>query len=417
MHLPDAAKMSGVGVAILMLPLLFPIQSTWVIRLNVLLSVYIVVFTSKLKFPRNGLLVIFCTILFSVSYVFTDYRSAIAKKDLINCVLSSAIGISIASLLSLENRFNVFWKYFTSCSFAICVFTSMIGLIKFIGLNVYPINLLSYSDNGQRIIGTSTVSEYNTFSLSLTIGLLSGSWVLKNLRSGWSRRLFVLGMVLIMVSLTLTGSRRAWLFGLIWIANLFVLRVNKKNHSSMIQNQKISNANLIVALVLCLFFLGVLLGLRDGGVLNDTKEELFSLTDRSATLFDEQGYQTRIPYIMLSLSFFVQSSVVEKMFGSGFNYFNKFGSISLNSEDYPHNFVLSTLLYGGVFQLILIFAWILQAWRIRCGSIRYNVFQPLVLVLIIFSAVSSNSIYSIILVPVLINIIGAHNLVYDSVNQ
>jgi len=100
-----------------------------------------------------------------------------------------------------------------------------------------------------------------------------------------------------------------------------------------------------------------------------------------------------------AIELFKSRSVVKKLFGDGFNYLSDFGKKYLNDEsksDYPHNPVLSGLLYSGITGtvFILFFLMIASYYTILYFT-KYPLFSLMLFVSMFFILFSGNSIFSV----------------------
>jgi hypothetical protein len=97
------------------------------------------------------------------------------------------------------------------------------------------------------------------------------------------------------------------------------------------------------------------------------------------------------------------------IFGNGFDYLPKMGKeFGGEIEDNPHNFILSTFLYGGVIGVILIvclvYKLVMKVFLIK----KYLFFISMLLV--VFSLTSSNSLFSYRIFPIIVFLSTVRNI-------
>jgi O-antigen ligase len=99
------------------------------------------------------------------------------------------------------------------------------------------------------------------------------------------------------------------------------------------------------------------------------------------------------------LSLFSEYSFFNKLFGNGFSYLKKFGKKFYDSEDvydYPHNLLISTLLYSGVIGFLIYIGFLFTILRLY---IKYRKALLYLFILFLFTgifvSISGNSHFSI----------------------
>ena len=113
-------------------------------------------------------------------------------------------------------------------------------------------------------------------------------------------------------------------------------------------------------------------------------ESKYHLGDSTNNDFEELNYEI----------YFYEYSLIQKLFGNGFNYQKEFGIKFKKNDlvDYPHNIIISAFLYsglvGGLFYLyfiIYVFRWF---WKQKK---KESLFGMLTILAFAYSMVSSNS--------------------------
>lgn len=127
------------------------------------------------------------------------------------------------------------------------------------------------------------------------------------------------------------------------------------------------------------------------------------LIDRAESITESQGsstsFSSRAERWSFSLEIFESYNLLEVFFGSGFDYLSKmnrkFGYESSSKEDYPHNILISHMLFSGVFGFLMLLVLYLQVFKIFLSNSSYlfNLFI-LFLVTTLFLMTSGNSLFS-----------------------
>lgn len=147
--------------------------------------------------------------------------------------------------------------------------------------------------------------------------------------------------------------------------------------------------------------------LRDNGLiqtrkvceLKEIEQAIDSPKDMEPNMVSDQKYAYgRLAKWEFGWSLFLDSSIIEKLFGSGFGYTSQYSETFFHSQkvDYPHNIFLSALLYSGIIGLAaLLLYFIVGIWlAIRYFS-SYPVLGLLYLLTFVFSVISGNSFFSV----------------------
>ncbi|HUS87739.1 MAG TPA: hypothetical protein VMW76_10915 [Bacteroidales bacterium] len=112
----------------------------------------------------------------------------------------------------------------------------------------------------------------------------------------------------------------------------------------------------------------------------------------------------RIERWRFALGLYADYSIFEKIFGSGFDYLDNYRdkfSREDNGFDYPHNIILSTLLYSG-FIGMLILLWLIIDLSLRFIKLKSVPFIIIWLVTLLFVLLSSDSVFEL---PLLVGLI------------
>src|SRR5699024_1632161 len=87
---------------------------------------------------------------------------------------------------------------------------------------------------------------------------------------------------------------------------------------------------------------------------------------------------------------------VQKLFGNGFDYLDEIGRVSSLKEDYPHNILISALLYGGVVSFLLTLIVIIFTIKLYYNkNIEYRAFFVWYIIGVLMLMASKNSLFSV----------------------
>lgn len=318
-----------------------------------------------------------------------------STADSFNILWWSAFGaILIFQVRQGVVDYEIFTNYVRKTVFFGCVIAAVLGLIKY--YNILSGNFISsYYHNDILLIGSSLSLDYNLYSFGLSIGaLLSLDLFTSDLSKKHFKILYILAIGVIVLSILLSGSRRGVLmsgFIIYCLVNIKLFK-NARKQSELVLSFFIP---IILILLINIYWEKISIFLLDSDLLDQSisrvltlKEELESEDDRS------------IRFIW-SFDVLTQRNGLEVFFGGGFDYLRLMGiAFSSETEDNPHNYLLSSLLYGGIISFFLM---ILLTFELIFTSFKYHrIWYPIILLLIFFNLTSSNSLFSLRLFPTLL---------------
>lgn len=257
-----------------------------------------------------------------------------------------------------------------------------------------------FDEQGRYPAGSSLQLDYNIFTSALILALCSTFWLMPRTRSRLVLYLCYMGWPLLAASAILTGSRRAPLFLslslIIWL--IVTIRRRSRSHQGdnrgpgLSVNRWAMSFYFLVVSCVALYAPPVRRALDDLAASN----QVTSLLDRSSTVGNvAELFDTRVIFWEYSLHELSNRDVPSLITGDGFSYVPQLGSLTGEAEAYPHNFVLSSMLYGGLLQTLLLLsvvgAGFVRSMRTENGE-RFLSFWLLVAVL--FNLSSSNSFFS-----------------------
>jgi hypothetical protein len=271
-----------------------------------------------------------------------------------------------------------------------------LGAYKFVQfLHGKQLGFVADAASGRYPWGTSLVSDYNMFSLTMLTGLLSccvlGTCAKGPLQRAW----YAVAFIFIFLIGFLAGSRRFWVIAPIAIVAYFV--VANVNLRKLRPWRMIGYMVVIVATVA-----GALSGFLRGKV--DVEQLLttgWNLQARLMTLINPDsgfGFSSRISRWNLAFDLLNGPTVI---IGRGFDYLQLYGCrfAGCQAVDYPHNLLLSSLLYGGVVGFaavaLLTLCLLNLAFRVVAARSSVLIFGVMLLAYLPFVFVSSNSVFSV----------------------
>lgn len=130
-------------------------------------------------------------------------------------------------------------------------------------------------------------------------------------------------------------------------------------------------------------------------ILNQIENKKLQTEDEKNKL-EDNFISPRIDRWKYALKLYGDYTIPEKVFGSGFDYLQKFGKEFLETKgfDYPHNILLSVLLYSGIIGLLVFFWLIFETFKYYLKSKLYVLFVAYLLILS-FVLFSGDSIFEL----------------------
>jgi hypothetical protein len=321
----------------------------------------------------------------------------LVKSDIRNIL----VGFAFLATLSLPDLTRAAWERFQlrihRTVLLVSTLGAILGLAKLFYYNNGGIVLRLMDSERGYPLGSSLQMDYNFYSLPLLLGLLSAFWLMKRDKSSRWCTLALLCVPELVLAVLLSGSRRG-LITLIWAVPIlsawliFYRRDNQYGQRGAGVSWKGVIAGLLLVAVLCMLNLDSLTRFVSEMASTDS----FSKVSGRWRTFEEGTYaDSRMHYWTITLERLARFEPVEYIFGQGFAYVTDLGADPSIPEDYPHNFVLSSMLYGGVAQtgclIGMVSVALLRLSRRRQGSGMFAAWFALV---IFFLLTSANSFFS-----------------------
>jgi hypothetical protein len=293
--------------------------------------------------------------------------------------------------------YGLFQLYVRKIVFFGCCITALMGILKYANI-LSGRYFNSYYYENQLLLGSSLSTDYNVYSLGLSIGALLSIGLFNKNSKHIFKLLYILTIGIIILSILLSGSRRGVLM------SGFILFCLAYSSQILKARKQITLATTLFVPIVVLFFIS-----NNWDKISDyflSSDLLDQGITRVLTLKEElQGENERTNRFYWSLDYFSGRTVLETIFGGGFDYLKIMGrSFSGELEDHPHNYLLSSLLYGGILSLIIS---LLMTYELISSSFnQHRIWYPVVLVVVAFGLTSSNSMFAMRVFPTLIFIMS-----------
>ena len=245
-------------------------------------------------------------------------------------------------------------------------------------------------------LGTSLTMDYNFYSLPLLLGILSAFWLMKRDGSSLWRTLALVSLPLLVVAVLFSGSRR----GLIVLAcavpflAAWLIFGRREPRPEQAGSGAIWKAALTI-LGCVLLFCALQLDSVSQAVQEVTAADSLSDVWKRWQTFQEGTYSdSRVYYWTVTLQRLSHFRFLDFLFGQGFGYVTDLGADPDLAEDYPHNFVLSSMLYGGVLQTSILLMMVFLAFTQLAFGGNRSLLGGWFLLVVFFLSTSCNSFFS-----------------------
>jgi hypothetical protein len=338
-------------------------------------------------------------VFFLISFInyYEVVKLPIIKGEIFNIIWWSLFVIYMDAHISTINDFNFLLKRIFFLAFVFSLITSLCGAYKFFCI-LNGNNLESfYTDEGFLIFGTSLTADYNIFAMGIILGVLSGKYLFEITRNKLWKIFILLSQFFMLGTVLFSNSRRGFIFIIISILVIIFYHDTKIN----LKNTILKNLFFISLIVIFIFGFGLFDKFFDSLINNTNTEEIFV---RLNTLKTEESVNDRIDRLELGMYLLNNYSISELFTGKGFFYLELF-STKFKSDigsDHPHNFLLSTMLYGGFFAFCIISYLTFRVSRAYIKNMQYFKILPFwFLIILIIAFTSTNSFFSIKLMIIL----------------
>ncbi|WP_419962191.1 O-antigen ligase family protein [Psychrobacillus sp. BM2] len=381
------AYFDGIAVIYLLIVMYFMLMFRTKKAINITLNIGTAFFYLSCFFFLFGLLLTNNWVIYKTS---TD--------DTYNMIFLILILIMV-NQLSVET-YKDFFNRTKKISLFLLSLLSILALYKYYSL-AQGIYLPQYFNaNGHYIFGTSLIADNNMFALSMLIGLIFGVSLIVKSKSVRLKILYSIAITPILMTIVFSGSRRSFVI-LSLICVILILKLLKDTLIKMrIAKVLIGTYFVCFGLMLILIiyhFSGYEISVKD--IINDpqiqtTIERFQSISPSNAT----ESFLPRTDRWGYSWELISNSNLFQMFFGRGFDYLHLYlvEFPSEAKEDYPHNPVLSALLYSGLIGMVVVIGLISFSFY---NLIKYVKFLGVEFAIVytttfIFIMISGNSIFT-----------------------
>jgi hypothetical protein len=350
----------------------------------------------ELPLDAFGLAVLFALVCFLYGILMTTRTDTSLLGETANgvgtLVLYTGVVNAWPSAEARERLASHILRLLVMCTTAI----GILGAYKFfLLLNGRQLGFVASQSTGPYPWGTSLVQDYNMFALVILTGLLAAC--AEAVRARGVLRRFTASAVFLLLCIVgfFAGSRRFWIITPIAVLALLWVSAKQAGAAGVL---RAAAATGIAAVVVVL---GLIIGFHGQLDLARLTSAGWNLESRLATLGDPQGgfgLDSRVSHWNLAYQ------LLDGWWfwtGAGFDYLHIFGCRFGNCAvvDYPHNLLLSALLYGGILGCLSVMALavclVALARHLVASRSRLNVYGIILLAYLPFVAISSNAVFSV----------------------
>lgn len=351
----------------------------------------------KLRLTQPGSLFFLAGGLYILTALLYPPVPRLVLSDIGNIVL----GFAILSTLSLSDLTPEAWERFQLQAhrtvLVVATVGAMLGLAKLVYFNQGGIIPSLMDPERGYPLGSSLRMDYNFYSLPLLLGLFSAFWLMKKDNSSLWRTAALLCLPELVLAVLLSGSRRGLMTVTCAVPILSAWVIFSRRHARLGQrgagiSRKAVLASLCLAAVLC----GWKLDSLTQFVNEVTSADSFSDVMSRWRTFEEGTYSdSRMHYWAIAMERLSRFEPIDYLFGQGFGYVTDLGADPSLVEDYPHNFILSSMLYGGLLQTGCLIAMVTIALiRLTRRAQGGGMLAAWFVLVIVFLSASANSFFS-----------------------
>lgn len=285
--------------------------------------------------------------------------------------------------------------------------TSLIGisavLISLAGIIKYILQIQGVEMSFENPLGTAFNTDKNFYALYSFLGLISFYPRITHSNNVGKQLFYQMLFLVLIANIILSFSfRSVLLLSFIFITVLFLQTYRLISSKSEVINNLTSNLWLVSIALLIFFTVNITILSIDQDYSNRltlkyTSENLETdIKPDDSKIITKSFNYSKWEY---ALEIFKQQKTTAKLFGNGFNYFEKYGehfSRGQNKFDYPHNPVLSALLYSGILGAVFtLFFIIIAVYYSFIYFKKYPLFSMMLFICLLFVFFSGNSMFSV----------------------
>ena len=247
--------------------------------------------------------------------------------------------------------------------------------------------------------GSAFNQDKNFYALYSFLGIVSFYPSLIR-KVSFQKKLLNQGLILVLiVNIILSFSLRSlFILGLIFVILLYIqFSVFYKKFTLRINLS--SNLRLISLMLLFFFLLLLIILKKQPEYFNPLSQNYIESPVKMDQEFIMSDKFINLDKWQFAIEIYKQQSFVHKLFGNGFSYLELFGQQFEEEQStygYPHNPILSALLYSGLIGALFVFVFLLISFYYAVIYFkRYPLFSMMLFVSLLFVLFSGNSIFSV----------------------
>ncbi len=270
-------------------------------------------------------------------------------------------------------------------------------LVAILGFIKYAIQNSGYEFPFETPMGTSINTDKNFYALYSFLGIISfiprftinQHW----LKSTWLQML----VIILLANIFFSFSYRAMLILAAFLGFIILIQILFCCCKRIVWIKYFARNTRLMILLLILVFAGAKSEyLSQNKVINQVNHHAQLFLSKSSELSKQAFHFEKWEY---AIEMFGNQSFNQKLFGNGFHYLANYGETFYNDAtrfDYPHNPILSALLYSGIIGAI--FAFLFLFISVYYGLLyfyKYPLYALMLFVSFIFVFFSGNSLFSV----------------------
>ena len=341
--------------------------------------------------------------------------------DVINIIVFFGFFLALSNLIKCKEVFEKYTLYFQFLMASSSTVFAIIGLYKFkLLLNNIRIPFF-YPEIGTYPWGTSLVSDYNVYGLSLIFGLVSIRFLLEQRKRLWQKYTLMISGLIIFSAAAFSASRRTWIV----LPIILILFAKSGLRGSLpgilmfrIKRSEFVNILAVVLVILSIFAIYTIYNYSGFAFEYTQKHYMNSMWNRFVGIRDVVGTQNRTgsrrEHYAFAGELLEEQGMLGLMIGNGGEYMKQYG-LQFNAEDgfgKPHNPIISAFLQSGILGGIAVVGYLILCLFLYTKNLKHptsRYFFFLFLITSFYALTSSNTIFTkkiyilMFLLPWLIN--------------
>jgi hypothetical protein len=356
---------------------------------------------------------VLCVAFFLISiladFVFTNEVSGIVLSDLFNILWWTIFVFFLNNQINSIDDLNIFLRRVFKLSFLFGLLISAIGMMKLTLIMRGQLFDNFYTNDGEKILipGTALNTDYNIYAMSLILACLAGKYWYDSNRNRFTKTLIFLGQIFMLVVVLFSNSRRGMILVLVTMLILLFTGGKSVYHSINSGLKKLCLLFGFIVLFMTIFQSDIDIVISD----NNTAE----IIKRMETLKTDQVKDDREERLGYAWSIIQETSIPNLVFGNGFGFLNSYALHfgNKNGSDHPHNFIVSTFLYGGIFSLVILVFFLIRLHLFYWYNFNeYYIFSYWFFIVLFISLTSTLTLFSVKLM-VFLSVFPSIKLVRD----